>query len=269
MSVARCLEINARLRAAGITVYEWGGWESRGNGQTSAYEGGIVHHTGTPYGGAFQALVTGRPDLSGPLCNYAGNDDGTVTVIAAHPANHAGASGGYSMGPLPTTTLFNKRVMGLEIVYPGDSPMRDAQYWTAITWARIVTDVCGYGDIERARAHAETSITGKWDPGYAPGQTIGMPGFRHDAVIGPPAPPPPPPPEEEFFAMQDGALFYAKGDQAPNVYLIKVEFAATPSVTRRAVGAAEYAAASQAGGEKTAVMPQALFDAIPKITGSP
>jgi hypothetical protein len=187
MSVARCLEINARLRAAGITVREAGGWQSRGNGQTSAYEGGLVHHTATGYGialpgtGVGNLLINGRPDLRGPLCNYAGNDDGSITVIAAHPANHAGASGGRSMGPLPVTSLFNRRVLGLEIVYPGTSPMRDAQYRSALVWSKAVADVCGRGDVERVRAHAETSITGKWDPGYAPGRTIDMAAFRDAA----------------------------------------------------------------------------------------
>ncbi|MGB3441544.1 MAG: N-acetylmuramoyl-L-alanine amidase [Actinophytocola sp.] len=187
MSVARCLEINARLRAAGIPVREAGGWQSRGNGQTSAYEGGLVHHTATGHGiaipgtGVGNLLINGRPDLRGPLCNYAGNDDGTITVIAAHPANHAGASGGRSMGPLPVTTLFNRRVMGLEIVYPGTSPMRTAQYRSALVWAKAVADVCGGGDIRRVRAHAETSITGKFDPGDAPGRTIDMAAFRDAA----------------------------------------------------------------------------------------
>ncbi len=188
MSVARCLEINKRLRAAGITVREASGWQSRGNGQTSAYEGGLVHHTATGYGiavpgtGAGNLLINGRPDLEGPLCNYAGNDDGSITVIAAHPANHAGASGGRSMGPLPVTTLFNRRVLGLEIVYPGTSPMRSAQYRSALVWAKVVADVVGGGNIERVRAHAETSITGKWDPGEAPGRTIDMAAFRRAAL---------------------------------------------------------------------------------------
>lgn len=185
MSVARAAEINARLRAAGIVVHEWAGWQSRGNGQTSAYEGCIVHHTATGFGFAPAILVNGRSDLPGPLCNYAGNADGSVTVIAAHPANHAGASGGRSMGPLPVTSTFNRRVMGLEIVYPGTQPMTPAQYRTATIWARIVVDVLGYGDRNRARAHAETSITGKWDPGYASGRTIDMNAFRNAMASGP------------------------------------------------------------------------------------
>jgi len=184
VSVARCLEINARLRAAGVTVHEWSGWQSRGNGQASAYVGGLIHHTASAFGPAPSVLVNGRTDLAGPLCNYAGNDDGSVTVIAAHPANHAGASGGRSMGPLPVTNVFNKYVMGLEVVYPGTVAMRPAQYRTAAVWARVVADVVGAGNIQCIRAHAETSITGKWDPGYAPGKTIDMSAFRADATRG-------------------------------------------------------------------------------------
>ncbi len=189
MSVAICREVNRLLRAAGVVVREWPDWESRGNGLTSAYEGGIVHHTATAFGvalpstGVGRLLVNGRSDLQGPLCNYAGNDDGSITVIAAHPANHAGASGGRSMGPLPVTSLFNRRVLGLEIVYPGTQPMRTAQYRSALVWANAVAAVCGRGDIQRIRAHAETSVTGKWDPGQASGVTINMAAFRTAARV--------------------------------------------------------------------------------------
>lgn len=190
MSVTTVTEINRRLRAAGITVHEASGWKTRGNGAVSSYVGGLVHHTATGFGkalpgtGVYDLLVSGRPDLDGPLCNYAGNDDGSLTVIAANPANHAGASGGTSMGPLPVTKLFNPRVLGLEIVYPGTTAMRPAQMRTAQVWARIVADVVGGGNIERVRAHAETSVTGKWDPGYASGKTIDMAAFRAAAKQG-------------------------------------------------------------------------------------
>lgn len=201
MSVARCREINARLRAASITVHEYPGCWTRGNGLTPAYEGGTPHHTASAFGIALpntaigKLLANGRADLDGPLCNYAGNDDGSVTFIAAFPANHAGASGGRSMGPLPTTRLFNPRVLGLEIVYPGTVPMRTAQYRTALIWSRIVADVVGYANIQRIRAHAETSITGKWDPGQAPNVTINMPAFRTAAAV---AHAPAKPPEDDM-----------------------------------------------------------------------
>lgn len=179
-------DVLTALHAHGVVVKEWPGWIGRGNGSSHDWRGGIVHHTATPYGSAIYpnqnaALANGRPDLQGPLCNFAGNADGTLTIIADGVANHAGASGGYAMGPLPTTSNFNRLVMGLEIVYPGTSPMTNEQYHTACIWARVVADVAGGGNIESIRAHAETSITGKWDPGDAPGHTINMAQFRADA----------------------------------------------------------------------------------------
>jgi hypothetical protein len=78
--------------------------------------------------------------------------------------------------------LFNRRVLGLEIVYPGTQPMRTAQYRSALVWANAVAQVCGRGDVQRVRAHAETSVTGKWDPGQAPGVTINMAAFRNAAA---------------------------------------------------------------------------------------
>lgn len=178
MSLNEIRVINHLLRSWGFVVHEWLGWESRSNGQISDFVGGIVHHTATAYGSAPAILVNGRSDLPGPLCNYAGNADGSLTVIAAGPANHAGRSGGYSMGPLPVTAGFNRYVLGLEIVYPGTEPMRPEQYAAAVAWGRAVADIVGWGDSQRIRAHAETSVTGKWDPGYAPGRTIDMNMFR-------------------------------------------------------------------------------------------
>lgn len=182
MSVARANEVIARLRAAGITVHEQPGWQTRGNGMTSAFEGFEWHHTATASANAnLGVLINGRSDLSGPLCNTCGWDNGSVGMIAANPANHAGASGGYNTAPLPKTSLFNKLMWGHEIIYPGDKPMSAAQYRTAGILAKICTDVFGYGDINRAKGHAETSITGKWDPGYAPGKTLDLNKFRSDA----------------------------------------------------------------------------------------
>jgi hypothetical protein len=94
------------------------------------------------------------------------------------------------MGPLPTTGLFNPRVWGHEIDYAGSVPMLPGQYRTATIWARcVLLALVEVGqiprlDVERTRAHAETSITGKWDPGFAPSRTIDMTTFRADALNG-------------------------------------------------------------------------------------
>jgi hypothetical protein len=157
------------------------GWEKRGNGQTSAYQGLIWHHTATNYlNDPPSILWDGRPDLDGPLCNSSGNADGSVTIIAANPANHAGASGGKSMGPLPRTNTFNKCVWGHEIVYPGDKPMTPAQYHAALVLGGVISGILKRPTAEWCRGHAETSVTGKWDPGYAPGKTVDLNAMRRD-----------------------------------------------------------------------------------------
>lgn len=181
MSVTQTLRAVELFRGMGVPVTFEPGWDTRGNGQSSAYQGGILHHTGGSYAATCPGiLIHGRSDLSGPLCNFAGLTNGGIHVVAAHPANHAGASGGPNAAPFPITTLFNKLVMGLEICYPGSQPMTNEQYRTAKVFAKVMQIM--YGSIERARAHRETSVEGKWDPGFAPGQTINMAELRAAAA---------------------------------------------------------------------------------------
>lgn len=181
MSVARILQAVEIFRSYNVPVTFESGWETRGNGQFSAYMGGIVHHTGGAYNATCPGiLIYGRSDLAGPLCNFAGLSGGGIHVVAAHPANHAGASGGPSNGPFPVTSLFNKLVWGLEICYPGGQPMTREQYRTALVFGEVNRRL--FGDIELCRGHVETSREGKWDPGYAPGIPISMGVFRSDAL---------------------------------------------------------------------------------------
>jgi len=176
-----------KLREAGLTVHEWSGWSGRGNGGVGEIDirGAIIHHTGTGYGFAFPALVTGRPDLPGALCNFAGNVDGSVTVIASGLAYHAGGGFGPNQGPLaPYANNRNYYTAGLEIVYPGGQPMTDAQYRTALIFARVVADNFADGNLEYVRGHFEVNgagYEGKWDPGFAPGTPIDMNEFRNEA----------------------------------------------------------------------------------------
>lgn len=176
-----------RLRELGCTVHEWPGWDGRGNegiGQIDPV-GAVLHHTATGYGSAFEALASGRPDLRGVLCNLSGNADGSFTVVASGLAWHAGAGAGPSLGPLASVRgWMNRWTVGLEIVYPGDQPMTNAQRHSALIFAYVVAELFADGDLEYVRAHAETNGRGgdgKWDPGYAPGKTIDMAAFRAEA----------------------------------------------------------------------------------------
>lgn len=161
------------LRYNGVEISFEPGYLTRGNGfvfPNGRPLGGLIHHTGSEYNTGLRTLVEGRPDLDPPLCNTCGFGDGRVHFIAAHVANHAGASGGRSMGPLPVTRLFNPLVWGHEIMFPGLRPMTAAQYRSAQILAAVICGITGHS-VEYIRAHAETSVTGKWDPGRGDGTT--------------------------------------------------------------------------------------------------
>lgn len=177
------------LRNRSVVVHEWDDWDGRGNQGVFQInpEGAIIHHTGTDYGFAFPGLVSStRPDLKGGvLANFSGNVDGSLTVLASGLTWHAGGGYGPYQGPLaPYADNRNYHTLGLEIVYPGKTPMTDLQYHTSLVFARTVADMFAGGDLEYVRGHSEVNgvgYDGKWDPGYAPGLSIDMGKFRADA----------------------------------------------------------------------------------------
>lgn len=182
------------LRARGVTVHEWSGWYGRGNNNISQIDikGAVLHHTGSPYGSAYRELVSSSQPWAngGALCNFSGNSDGSLTVIATGLTYHAGGGRGPNQGPLaPYASNRNYYTVGLEIVYPGVSPMTDAQYATATLFAKTVADLFCGGDVQYIRGHGEVNgygYEGKWDPGYGRdkngnGLMIDMDKFRADA----------------------------------------------------------------------------------------
>lgn len=185
MSVAFANAFVAGMRYNGVHVKFESGWERRGNGQSfpaAGPEGPLTHHTGGPYDGGYSLLVHGRSDLRGPLCNICTWADGSITLIAAHPSNNAGAAGGSWARPYPDTRSFNRLVWGNEVMYPGTRPWTPAQYRTARIAAAVVCGIRKRGS-EWARAHYETSVTGKWDPGIGNGRHEWFPFDRFRADL--------------------------------------------------------------------------------------
>ena len=86
-------------------------------------------------------------------------------IIAAFPANHAGAAAGDSLGPFTPGGLFNNRVWGNEIMFPGTEPMTAAQRRSALILGGVICQILGHPNYEWVRGHFETSGDGKWDPG--------------------------------------------------------------------------------------------------------
>ena len=81
------------LRLAGVNVVEMSGWEARGR-ELDAVHGVVWHHTAssvhTTDASMERMLVTGRPDLVGPLSQLGLRRDGTWVVVASGRANHNG-----------------------------------------------------------------------------------------------------------------------------------------------------------------------------------
>ena len=92
------------------------GWKESGVGGVMGQIWGTVwHHTGNARATA-QSIRDGRPDLQGPLSQLHIAQDGTVTIVAVGPCNHAGAG---SWAGLPTNGA-NTRTIGIECAYPKD-----------------------------------------------------------------------------------------------------------------------------------------------------
>lgn len=137
------------LRARGVQVVETAGWLSRGY-DTLTPVGQLNHHTAvrgpcTP--STAEAMIRGRSDLPGPLCNGHGglgaNGKFVVYMIAARRARHAGpgsaavlsevqrgiapSGDARTRGLTDDSASGNRSLFGWEWQHPGDdSPYADA-----------------------------------------------------------------------------------------------------------------------------------------------
>jgi hypothetical protein len=105
------------LAAAGLTVIEHDGWQTRGRGEMGELHGVICHHTaGAKTGNApsLSLVLYGRTDLAGPLSQLFLARNGEFHVLAAGRCNHAGSGSwqGISAG--------NTGFIGIEAENAGD-----------------------------------------------------------------------------------------------------------------------------------------------------
>lgn len=161
------------FRAAGLKVVEVQGWKRRGRpastGHFNPKGANTVHHTGVTSSSSNPApglstLISGRSDLPGPLCHYAVAYDGTVYVIAAGRANHAGRISKSGVPGMPYGGDGNAHAMGNEVMTNGTQTMPAAQRESiALTSAVVVLHWSR--NQTWAHRHQDISATGKWDIG--------------------------------------------------------------------------------------------------------
>lgn len=162
------------VRKSRLTVVELPGWRTRTRPGTFAPRGVLVHHTGgdsdTRAYVDWMALE-GRADLPAPLCQLALSRTGVVYVLAAGRANHGGEA--QASGPMPAgdgNTLY----IGIEALNNGTEGWTPTQYAAYVALCAALCEHYGW-PATHVRAHRETSVTGKWDPGR-----LDMDRFRTD-----------------------------------------------------------------------------------------
>ena len=79
-------------RRTGLPVVEQPGWKTRGHGPMSAVRSVICHHDAAKHDPKTfnSAIQNGHSTLAGPLAHFALRRDGTIHVVAAGLAYHAG-----------------------------------------------------------------------------------------------------------------------------------------------------------------------------------
>lgn len=93
MSYALASRLERAVRNAGVKYKKVSGWASRGHGSMGTIQSIMAHHTAGPASGntpSLNVVAYGRPGLSGPLAQIFLARDGTVHLVAAGRAYHAG-----------------------------------------------------------------------------------------------------------------------------------------------------------------------------------
>jgi hypothetical protein len=172
----------------GVRYMESPGWTTRGRDADFIPECHLQHHTAAERD-IDALLINGRPDLAGPLCNWAGHNDGVMVALAAGRANHAG------VGTCPSSRSYGVEQTGpvpLSASGPGAFP----SYRTGVLHAAATCIYHHWSAMSQVLGHKETArpLGRKVDPMYS------MPEFRSAvgrAIAG--GSTPPTPVEEVFF----------------------------------------------------------------------
>ncbi|MDX5526092.1 N-acetylmuramoyl-L-alanine amidase [Streptomyces sp. DE06-01C] len=162
------------LRDEGLKAVEYRNWRTNNRNHKGAWgpvHGVMIHHTVSSGDDSSVALCyNGHSTLPGPLCHGVGRGDGTVALVSAGRANHAGSGDDDVLRAVINETALpaaneantdgNRHFYGLEIVNLGDN--RDTytkgQYRAAVLWAAALC---------RAHGWSERSVIGhkEWQPG--------------------------------------------------------------------------------------------------------
>ncbi|MER6635828.1 peptidoglycan-binding protein [Streptomyces microflavus] len=229
------------LRDEGLHVIEHRSWRTNNRNHKGPWgptHGVMIHHTVTSgSASSVELCYNGHSALPGPLCHGVIAKDGTVHLVSAGRANHAGSGDGDVLqavkderAPLPADneadTDGNRYFYGFEAVNLGDGkdPWPDAQL---LAIERAAAAVC------RAHGWSQRSVIGhlEWQPGKVDPRGFTMASMRTrigarldrdpDGPAEPEKPKPPtkpkPTPKPVAYEPFPGADFFRAGRRSPIV----------------------------------------------------
>jgi hypothetical protein len=175
---------NQAATECGTRVRHHPGWRTRSHGAVHGPQAVMWHDTITPPSWASlslsRLLADGYVGLKGPIANVQLDRDGTLVLIAAGRAHHAGA------GSWPGISSGNAQTVGLEVANGGrPEQWTDAQRRVAAAFTRAV-GVTAVG-------HKEWAPSRKQDP-----WSVDMVAARRSLSL---RPPPVVPPPSDWFDM--------------------------------------------------------------------
>lgn len=245
-------------RASGLPVHEVPGWRTRGHGPMGAVRGATCHWTATGAGvrpaedyPSLGIVRDGRPDLRGLLSPLGLGRSGTVYVIGAGLAYHAGP--GYWPG---VGSNGNANSIGIEC--------EGAGAWTAAqleAYPRLCAALARHYGFPVARVHGHHE--------WAPGRKIdihtwpgGMAAFR--ATVQQRLSNPNPVQED------DDMVRFVRGDLMPHVFKVEWSHDGPQTAVRTWVpaGTDPGFVVAQATGAQVHVVRQSVIDAIPYKEGT-
>lgn len=210
-------DLAAICRKAGLKVEEVPGWRTRGHGGLKSVETVVCHHTAGPAKGNMPSLnvvKNGRAGLSGPLCNLGLGRDGTVYVVAAGVAYHAGV-----VGPVAHD---NWHAIGIEAEATGRAKWPKVQMDAYVRLCAALVDAYDLS-VADVLGHKEVAVPHgrKTDPNFS------MAAFRHDVrAVGKVKP------MNNVQAFREGVLALAKAHPIPENR--EVAHAAQAAIVERA-----------------------------------
>lgn len=145
------------LRGWGLNVQERINWQNRGRPYNFYPRAIMCHHTASgSMSGNFASenvVVNGRSDLSGPLCHILLGRDGTVKLIAAGYANHAGYGGPRAGIPANQGNTYS---IGIEAENNGvGEPWSKAQLNAYYRLCAALLQWIGSNDVSKVIGHKE------------------------------------------------------------------------------------------------------------------